>query len=477
MAEDIIPVILSGGAGTRLWPLSRAARPKQFLSFGRAENGETLSLLQQAVLRCRGLPFDPRPIVVGANDHRFLLAQDLEKIATPADILLEPEPRNTCAAIAADCLQAIARQTQPLVAIMTADHNIPDHTAFRQAINDAAPDALDGHLVTFAIQPDRPATGYGYILPGKRLRHALAVEQFIEKPSQKLARHLIAENWLWNSGNFLFRADIFLEELERLEPSLLEAVAAAHHKHTNDLGFLRLDAQSFAAAPALQVDHAVMERTQRAAVLPVTYHWSDIGNWDGLHDMIDTDEAGNAVIGDAALMDASHNLVHAPDRLTALIGLHDMVVVSTRDCLLVAPKSETGKVKELVGQLRIAGRSEATETSQTFRPWGNYEVLDRGKGYQVKRTVVAPGGVLSLQSHVHRAEHWVVVTGEAEVTIGSKLQRLTAGQSAYVPQGTIHRLANRGPELLVLIEVQTGDYLGEDDIVRLEDIYNRDCSG
>lgn len=474
MAEGIIPVILSGGAGTRLWPLSRAAKPKQFLSFGQSEGGKKLSLFQQTVQRCRGQPFAPRPIVVGANDHRFLLAQDLEKIGLPADILLEPCPRNTCAAIAAGCLQALTRKPDALVAIVTADHNIPDHVAFRQAISAAASDAENGQLVTFGICPDKPVTGYGYILPGKPLRRALAVKRFIEKPSQELAQRLIAENWLWNSGNFLFRADIFLNELALYEPAILEAVQAAHCKRTADLGFLRLAAESFVQAPAMQIDHAVMERTQRAAVLPVTYHWSDIGNWDGLQELIDADEDDNAIIGDTVLLDARGNLVHSPDRLTVLIGIEDMVVVSTRDCLLVTPKGSASEVKDLVTQLEADGRIEATETPQTFRPWGDYEVVDCGEGYQVKRTVVVPGGVLSLQSHVHRAEHWVVVSGEAEVTIGSEIKRLVAGQSAYVPQGTIHRLANRGLVPLVLIEVQTGDYLGEDDIVRLEDIYNRE---
>lgn len=473
MAEGIIPVILSGGAGTRLWPLSRAARPKQFLSFGPAENGLSLSPFQQTILRCRGLPFDPRPIVVGANDHRFLLVQHLEKIAVQADILLEPYPRNTCAAIAAGCLQAMTRHKHALVAIVTADHNIPDHAAFRAAISDAVPDALNGHLVTFGIRPDKPAPDYGYILPGKRLHRALSVEQFIEKPSPEMAEQLIAGNWLWNSGNFLFRADVFLDELAQLEPKLLEAVTAAHDKSTQDLGFLRLDAQSFAAAPALQIDHAVMERTQRAAVLPVTYSWSDIGSWDSLHTMIEADQAGNAAIGDTVLVNASGNLIHAPDRLTALIGVDDMIVVSTRDCLIVTPKSRAGEIKDLVARLQADGRTEAVQAPQTFRPWGDYEVVDHGQGYQVKRTVVAPGGVLSLQSHRHRAEHWVVVSGEAEVTIGDEMHRLVAGQSAYVPQGTVHRLANRISQPLVLIEVQTGSYLGEDDIVRLEDIYNR----
>lgn len=474
MAAGIIPVILSGGAGTRLWPLSRAARPKQFLGLVQAGNGATLSLFQQAVLRCRGLPFDPRPIVVGTNDHRFLLAQDLARIGTEADILLEPVPRNTCAAVAAGCLQAMARAPDALVAVMAADHYIPDAAAFRNAFAKAAPDAQDARLVAFGIQPDRPASGYGYIRAGRALRHTHAVERFVEKPAQEDAGRFITEGWLWNSGNFLFRADVFLDELARLEPEVLEAVTAAHRKATRDLGFLRLDAASFAAAPAIQVDHAIMERTQRAAVLPVTYRWSDVGSWDGVCDIIKTDENGNAIVGDAALAAASGNFVHSPDRLTALVGVHDTVVVSTRDCLLVMPKAHANEIRELVGRLHADERPQATETPQIFRPWGDYEVIDRGDGYQVKRTVVAPGGVLSLQKHAHRAEHWVVVSGEAEVTIDEETQIVTANQSIFVPQGAVHRLANRGLQPLVLIEVQTGDYLGEDDIVRLEDIYNRD---
>lgn len=473
MAAGIIPIILSGGAGTRLWPLSRAARPKQFLSFGREEAGGRYSLFQQAALRCRGLPFDPRPVVVGADDHRFLLAENLARIGIVADILLEPAPRNTCAAVAAGCLQALARAPDALVAVLAADHHIPEGAAFAQAMREAAPDARDGRLVAFGVRPDRPATGYGYILPGRRLRRAMAVERFVEKPVAARAERFVAESWLWNSGNFLFRADAFLDELARLQPAILDAVRAAHGGARPDLDFLRLDEASFTAAPAVAVDRAVMERTDRAAVLPVGYRWSDVGSWDTVGGMIDGDEAGNAVVGEAALVAASGNLVHSPDRLTALVGVRDTVVVSTRDCLLVMPKAHAGDVGGLVERLAAEGRPEAVETLLTLRPWGSYERLDRGDGYQVKRTVVAPGGVLSLQKHAHRAEHWVVVTGEAEVTIGGQTRTLLPGQSAYVPQGTVHRLANRGAEPAVLIEVQTGSYLGEDDIVRLEDVYNR----
>lgn len=473
MAAGIIPVILSGGAGTRLWPLSRAARPKQFLSFNETEDGNSLSLFQQTALRCHGLPFDQRPVVVGAYEHRFLLAHDLASIEIEADILLEPEPRNTCAAIAAGCLQALTRKPQALVAVLAADHHISDKAGFMAAFRDAATDAQDGKLVAFGVRPDRAATGYGYILPGERLNRAHCVKHFIEKPQQDIAERLLAEGWLWNSGNFLFRADVFLDELARLEPAIHEAIDKAHHKARHDLGFLRLDPESFAAAPAMQVDHAVMEKTPNAAVLPVTHGWSDIGSWDGIDALIAADEAGNKITGDAVLIEASGNFVHSPDQLTALVGVHDMVVASTPDCLLVMPKSDQGKVRQLVARLHMQAHTQASQTAQIFRPWGYYEPIDKGDAYQVKRVVVAPGGTLSLQKHACRAEHWVIVAGKAEVTIGNRTRTLLPGQSAYVAQGVFHRLANRGTQPLVLIEVQTGDYLGEDDIVRLEDIYQR----
>lgn len=473
MAAGIIPVIVSGGTGTRLWPLSRADRPKQFLSFGEDGTGSGHSLFQQALLRCRGAPFDPRPVVVGARDHRFLLAEELLRAGIAADILLEPVARNTCAAIAAGCLQAQARAPGVLVAVLAADHHIPDAAAFAGAILDAATDARAGRLVAFGIRPDGPATGYGYILPGTRLRRALAIEKFIEKPAAAEAGSCVAAGWLWNSGNFLFRADVFLDELARLQPAILEAVSSAHERARTDLDFLRLDEESFSAAPAMAVDRAIMEKTRQGAVLPVDYHWSDIGSWDTVGVAIGSDEAGNTVVGDAALVAASGNLVHSRDRLTALLGVQDTVVVSTRDCLLVMPRSHAGEIGGLVARLQAEGWPEAAQTLKTLRPWGSYERLDCGEGYQVKRTVVAPGGVLSLQKHALRAEHWVVVTGRAEVTIGNRTRTLLPGQSAFVPQGVVHRLANRGSEPAVLIEVQTGTYLGEDDIVRLDDIYNR----
>lgn len=465
----VLPIILSGGSGTRLWPLSRASKPKQFLSFA----GER-SLFQDTILRCRGDVFDSRPIVVGADSHRFLLAEDLLGIGVEADILLEPAARNSCAAIAAGCLQALKRAPDAVVLVLAADHHIPDAAAFASAVAEGLADAEAGRLVTFGIRPDRPATSYGYILPGAPLAGAAVVDRFVEKPAPALARRYVAEGYLWNSGNFLFRAETFLGELEALRPDILSAVREAHDKARADLDFLRLDRAAFERSPSISVDYAVMERTDRAAVLPVGYAWSDVGSWDAAAQLLPKDAAGNVVVGDALILEGGDNLVHSQGRLTTLIGIDEMVVVSTRDCLLVAPKSRAEDVKPLVSELQARARVEAIEGLQNFRPWGSYERLDEGEGYQVKRIVVKPGGVLSLQKHRHRAEHWVVVQGRAEITIDGKVDTLEANQSVYVPLGAVHRLANRGTEPVVLIEVQTGGYLAEDDIVRIEDVYNRE---
>lgn len=465
----VVPLILSGGSGTRLWPLSRASKPKQFLGFGGGR-----SLFQETILRCHGDIFDPRPIVVGANGHRFLLAEDLLAVGVGADILLEPKARNSCAAIAAGCLEALKRSRDAVVLVLAADHHIPDTNAFAHAVAEGCPDAEAGRLVTFGVRPDRPATSYGYILPGEPLTKAAAVTRFVEKPDLEQAERYLAEGYLWNSGNFLFRAATFLEELEQHQPDILTAVTAALETATSDLDFQRLG-NAFAQAPSISVDYAVMEHTDRAAVLPVGYHWSDVGSWDAVSQIVKHDAHGNAVIGDATILEGGNNVVHSQDRLTTMIGVDDMIVVSTRDCLLVAPKPCAEDVKPLVARLQANARIEATEGLQIFRPWGNYERLDMDEGYQVKRIVVKPGGILSLQKHRHRAEHWVVVRGRAEVTIDGDIRNLMPGQSVYVPLGAVHRLANRETESVILIEVQTGDYFGEDDIIRLEDVYNRNA--
>ena len=465
---NIIPVILSGGSGTRLWPLSRRSKPKQFLRFGRER-----SLFQDTVVRCQSKLFDAKPIVVGADDHRFMIAEDLQELGVSADIILEPVGRSSCAAIAAGCLLASGRDRTAMVLALAADHHLPDKDAFATAVEQASADALDGKLVTFGVRPDRPATGYGYIKPGSMLRSASQVEAFIEKPDAEKAERLVGEGCLWNSGNFLFRADAFLGELEELQPAIRDRVGRSLTDAKVDLDFLRLDRAQFEAVPSKSVDHAVFEHTKKAAVLPVDYEWSDIGSWDALADTLPHDAAGNALIGEAAYQDSSGNIVHSEGVLTAMIGVTDAVVVATRDVVLVADRKAAEQVKPLVEKLMASGRIEANEATQIFRPWGNYERLETRHGYQVKRITVKPGGILSLQKHQHRAEHWVVVSGTADVTIGDEVHKLEANQSIYVAAGTPHRLANHGDEPVVLIEVQTGSYLGEDDIVRLEDIYGR----
>lgn len=468
--RTIVPLILSGGSGTRLWPASRASKPKQFLCFGSER-----SLFQETVLRCSSDLFAQVPVVVGANSHRFLLADDLLKLGVTADIILEPLPRNSCAAIAVGALHAFKRDRNALILVLAADHHIPDDEAFTQAVRTAAADADAGQLVTFGVRPTRPATGYGYIEPGAPLISAFGVASFVEKPCVADAERFCAEGYLWNSGNFLFRADTLLDELRALQPEILRAAENAYAKAIHDLDFLRLDRQAFAKSPSVSIDYAVMEKTNHAAVLPVEYAWSDIGSWDAVAELLPGDRSGNVVTGDVDILDGNGNLVHSTGTLTTVVGLNDHIVVSTPDSVLVTDKQHAEQVKALVQRLSARGRVEAHEARQIFRPWGNFEQLDTGDNYQAKRITVKPGGALSLQKHKHRAEHWVVVAGRAEVTIGDRVTTLKPNEAAHIPLGTVHRLANRGTEPVILIEVQTGDYLGEDDIIRLEDGYNREA--
>lgn len=466
----IIPIILSGGSGTRLWPLSRESRPKQFLKFGSQK-----TLFQETILRCESNIFSDTPIVIGADAHRFLIAEDLLELNISADIILEPCKKNSCAAIAAGCLQALKRSPDAIVLVLSADHKITDVDAFSNAVQNASADAKDGFLVTFGVKPTSPATGYGYIKPAqKTLKGGCAkVEQFIEKPTQERASQLITDGCLWNSGNFLIHAGSFLEELKKYQPEILDAVKAAHAKATTDMDFLRLDKAAFENSPSISVDYAVLEKTDKAAVMPVSYDWSDVGSWDVVRNISPKNSDGNSIIGDGKVLGGDNNFILSQNQLVALIGIKNTTVISTRDCVLVVADNHAQEVKTLVEELKNNGKPEANQALQIFRPWGNYEQLDVGEGYQVKRLIVKPGGILSLQKHQHRAEHWVVVSGVAEVTIDTKTVTLEPNQSMYIPQGAVHRLANNATEPVVMIEVQTGDYLGEDDIVRLEDIYNR----
>jgi mannose-1-phosphate guanylyltransferase/mannose-6-phosphate isomerase len=464
----VIPVILSGGSGTRLWPLSRASRPKQFLSFS---GGNTL--FEDTLARCAGPVFDPRPILVGSNDHRFLLAEAVRHLPYGADILLEEVARNSTAAVAAGAIHALERDPEALILVLAADHQIDDIDAFSTAVAAAAPLAGAGRLVTFGIKPTSPATGYGYIRPGKKLDAGYAVEQFVEKPDAATARTYIDAGYFWNSGNFLFKAKSFLDELKLLAPEILDSVQKAHNLAKRDLDFIRLDKAAYLAAPSISVDYAVMEKTAKAAVFPVDYAWSDVGSWASIWQILPKDDADNAIVGDGMVVDGKRNLIHSPKTLTALIGIDDAVVVTMRDVVLVAARDRAEQVKAFVDKIKADGREQAVEALEMFRPWGSYERVEVGSNFQVKRIVVNPGGVLSLQKHKHRSEHWVVVAGEAEVTIDGTVQILRREQSIYIPLGATHRLANRGTDDVVLIEVQTGDYLGEDDIIRLEDVYGR----
>jgi mannose-1-phosphate guanylyltransferase / mannose-6-phosphate isomerase len=470
MNEPIIPVILCGGAGSRLWPASRETYPKQLFDFGQGR-----SLFQETLSRVTGEGY-AKPVVVTGNDYRFLLAEQALALKVEVDIVLEPLRRDSCAAIAAAAMVAVERDPEAIVLVLAADHAIPDRERFQDHVVRGLAAAGGGRIVTFGIHPTFPATGYGYIRPGAALAgmdgaHELAA--FVEKPDEVTAHRYMADGYLWNSGNFLFRARVFLSELERLAPDIYRAVRGAVDGAKRDLDFLRLDSATFSQSPAISVDYAVMEKTALSAVVPSDFPWSDIGSWSAVWDLAAKDSAGNAVQGDGFFQNARNSYIYSPNVLTAVVGLDDVVVVATRDAVLVAAKSKSEEVKTLVGRLAKAGRREATEHLRNYRPWGDYETLDRSARFQVKRITVKPGGKLSLQSHFHRAEHWVVVSGSARVTVDDKVHLLGENQSIYIPLGAVHRMENPGRVPLELIEVQSGSYLEEDDIVRYDDVYNR----
>ncbi len=465
----VIPVILSGGAGTRLWPLSRATCPKQFLPLVTER-----SMIQETALRCA--PFGA-PIIVCNQEHRFLIAHQMQAIGLATrDIMLEPEGRNTAPSVAVAALRAVESDPAALILVLPSDHVLHDVAAFHQAVALATEAAAAGALVTFGIQPDHPATGYGYIRAGQPLpgvagcRTATA---FIEKPSLDRAEGLLAEgDCLWNSGIFLFPAGLFIDELARLEPDMLAICRRAVAEATLDLDFLRL-APVFAEARNISVDYAVMEHTTRAAVVPVDLGWSDVGSWAALWSIGDKDVAGNVCTGDVILENSRNSLFHSTQPLIAAVGVENVVVVATEGAVLVASKDHAEHVKTIVEQLKTAGRSEESLNRRVYRPWGNYQTLDVGRRFQVKQITVNPGAKLSMQYHYHRAEHWVVVEGTARITSGDQVSLLHENQSTYIPLGQLHRLENPGKVPLCLIEVQSGSYLGEDDIVRIDDQYGR----
>jgi mannose-1-phosphate guanylyltransferase/mannose-6-phosphate isomerase len=389
--------------------------------------------------------------------------------------VIEPARRDSAAAIAAATEIAAARDPQAVVLALAADHIIPDVEAFHATCRAGRAVADTGRIVTFGIKPTEPKTSYGYILPGEALGSdsVHTVKRFVEKPDAATAARYVSEGYLWNSGNFLFRADVLLSEIARLEPDIASAVKTAVAHASNDLGFLRLEPEAFMRAPQKSIDYAVMEKTDRAAVVTGNFRWSDIGSWDALFDITPRDPAGNVLQGAVVSVDSNNCVVHSHERLTAVVGVKDLVVVNTSDAVMVVPRGRAQEVRELVAKLKAAKRPEATDHKRVHRPWGYYETIDIGERFQVKRIVVIPGGILSLQKHRHRAEHWVVVRGTAEVTIGDQVRAVHENESVYIPIGSVHRMANKGKIPLELIEVQTGSYLGEDDIERLEDVYKR----
>lgn len=467
---QITPVLLAGGSGTRLWPVSRDGMPKQFLPLA----GD-LSTYQQALARVKTSAMFGPPIVVTANDFRFFARRQAEELGIEAEIVLEPGPRDSGPAIAAGAALAHRRDPNAVVLALAADHVILDQDRFEQACEEGREAASGDWLVTFGIAPSEPRTSYGYIKPGVPLntKHARAVERFVEKPDAATAARYVAEGYLWNSGNFLFRADALRAELERHEPAMAEATDAAVANAERDLGFLRLEQEAFAKAPRKSIDYAVMEKTDRAAVVEARFRWSDIGSWDALFDIGETDKDGNILHGPAVAIDSENSLVHADRHLTAVVGVRDLVVVTTPDAVLVLPRTRAQEVKGLVAKLKSESHPEATSHRRNHRPWGSYEGVDLGERFQVKRLIVRPGAALSLQKHMHRAEHWVVVRGTAQVTIDGEERLVHENESTYIPIGAVHRLANPGKIPLELVEVQTGSYLGEDDIIRFEDVYGR----
>ncbi len=466
----VIPVILSGGAGTRLWPLSREMYPKQLLALA----GEQ-TMLQDTAARLAGVSAAIPPIVVCNEAHRFTVAEQLRALKIPASaILLEPVGRNTAPAVALAALAAQKVDPEAILMVAPADHVIRDVAAFRQAADTAATLAQDNKLVTFGIIAHAPEIGYGYIRRGEGEGPAYPVAQFIEKPPLDVAQQFVASgDYYWNSGMFVFKANRYLAELGKFAPDILAACTAAMQSAKTDLDFVRVDAAEFARCRSESIDYAVMEKTRDALVLPLDAGWSDVGSWSSLFDALPADEEGNVLHGDVMTYDTRDCYVHSTSRLVAAVGMEDHVIVETKDAILVAPKDRVQDVKELVASIKKLGRSESAWHREVFRPWGSYDSIDSGERFQVKRLTVKPGGVLSLQMHHHRAEHWIVVQGTARVTRNDETFLLSENESTFIPIGATHRVENPGKVPLHIVEVQSGTYLGEDDIVRFEDNYGR----
>jgi mannose-1-phosphate guanylyltransferase / mannose-6-phosphate isomerase len=470
MTPPILPVVLAGGYGTRLWPLSRQLLPKQFLPLVTER-----SMLQEAVARARQLEGALPALVIANEEHRFLAAEQLRSMgAQGARVLLEPEGRGTAPAAALAALAALERDPAAVIAVYPADHRIADLAGFARSMRPAISLAAQGELVAFGVEPAGPATGYGYLVRGAALGPGYKVERFVEKPDAQRAQTLLAAgNAYWNSGMFVFGAAAYVEELAKFRPDIADACRNAWAARVVDRDFIRPGREAFLACPSDSIDYAVMERTARAALVPAQFDWSDLGSWDTLWDVGAKDARGNVASGDVQLLDAENCYVRAESRMVAALGLSGAVVIETSDAVLVASKEHAQNVKQVVARLAEAKRTEHLSHDRVYRPWGHYESVDAGPGYQVKRIVVSPGQALSLQRHRRRAEHWIVVSGTARVTCDERVFDLGANQSTFIPLGAKHRLENPGDAPLQLIEVQSGDYLGEDDIERFEDRYQR----
>jgi len=468
--QRIIPLIMCGGAGTRLWPASREVRPKQFLPlFGKR------STFQDTLLRVSDATLFERPVVITNAAYRFMVLEQLAEIGIEADVLLEPVRRDSGPAIAAGAVFAQTRDANAVVLALAADHVVRDTPVFIAACREGLIAAADGRIVTFGIKPERAATEYGYISPGETVSGEVrAVAKFVEKPDQPTAAGYIKSGYLWNSGNFMFRASLLLDEYRKFDAASVEAVTAAVTRAGRDLGFVTLDPESFGSAKAISIDYAVMEKTARAAVVPVSCGWSDVGSWRAVWELSEKDGHGNAAQGTAVFEDSRNCNVATDKALVALEGVDDLVVVATEDAVLVSRQKDANGLKRLVAKLKTVAPQVTEGHLKVHRPWGSYQSVDNGDRHQVKRIIVKPGSRLSLQKHHHRAEHWIVVRGTARVTIDETVKTVHENESVYIPMGAVHRLDNPGKIVLELIEVQTGSYLGEDDIIRIEDDYRRE---
>tara|TARA_R110000850_G_scaffold161802_1_gene286407 strand:- start:2828 stop:4252 length:1425 start_codon:yes stop_codon:yes gene_type:complete len=466
----ILPVIMAGGSGTRLWPLSRGNYPKQFLAL----DDSNTTMLQQTIKRLGGIEHSPAMLICN-EEHRFIAAEQVRQLDVQhSGIFLEPVGRNTAPAIALAALKAIENDQDPLLLVLAADHVINNTIAFHASVNQAAELAEQGKLVTFGIVGNKPETGYGYIKRGEQYQTGFVVDKFVEKPSFGVAEQYIESgNYYWNSGMFIFKASRYLEELKTYRPDIYSACASAMKVQSDDMDFIRVDKAAFEACPDESIDYAVMEHTKDAVVVPMDAGWNDVGGFAALWEVSEHDGNGNAFKGDVIATDTKNTLVYSDDKLIAAVGVENLVIINTKDAVLVAHKDESQKVKAIVQQLKDEHRNEATFHREVYRPWGKYDSVDSGERFQVKRITVKPGAKLSVQMHHHRAEHWIVVSGTAKVTNGDKQILLTENQSTYIPVGVVHALENPGKVDLELIEVQSGSYLGEDDIVRFEDRYGR----